>query len=103
MGMMGSSLQVPKHRTRQGQIKRCESRQLCHGMRSDVASFSLKWKPPSENSIDFLLQLKFPALDGRPSEPDLSAKPVFMLMMNHGHEGTHYFDTMEVDDETWER
>lgn len=63
---------------------------------------SLKWKPPSENSIDFLLQLKFPALADRPDEPDYTAKPCFMLMMNHGHEGTHYYDTMEVDDETWE-
>ncbi|GAA5946212.1 hypothetical protein JCM10213_001642 [Rhodosporidiobolus nylandii] len=63
----------------------------------------LKWKPPSENSIDFLLQLKFPPKADEPKEPDYTSKPVFMLLMNHGHEGNHYYDTMEVDDETWER
>ncbi|GAA5898464.1 hypothetical protein JCM5296_000440 [Sporobolomyces johnsonii] len=63
----------------------------------------LKWKPPSENSIDFLLQLKFPASSANEWEPDFTAKPVFMLLMNHGHEGNHYYDTMEVDDETWEQ
>ncbi|GAA5843155.1 hypothetical protein JCM11251_003947 [Rhodosporidiobolus azoricus] len=62
----------------------------------------LKWKPPSENSIDFLLQLKFPPRVDDPREPDFTAKPVFMLLMNHGHEGNHYYDTMQVDDETWE-
>ncbi|GAA5927103.1 hypothetical protein JCM1841_006048, partial [Sporobolomyces salmonicolor] len=63
----------------------------------------LKWKPPSENSIDFLLQLKFPPSTANEREPDFTAKPVFMLLMNHGHEGSHYYDTMEVDDETWEQ
>ncbi|GAA6059337.1 hypothetical protein JCM10212_005917 [Sporobolomyces blumeae] len=63
----------------------------------------LKWKPPSENSIDFLLQLKFPPSKQDEREPDLTAKPVFMLLMNHGHEGNHFWDTMEVDDETWEK
>jgi hypothetical protein len=24
-------------------------------------------------------------------------------LMNHGHEGNHYYDTMEIDDETWEQ
>ncbi|KAM0754594.1 hypothetical protein T439DRAFT_321629 [Meredithblackwellia eburnea MCA 4105] len=62
----------------------------------------LKWKPPSENSIDFLLQLKFPALQGRPEEPDIYAKPRFMLMINHGRNDMRFFDTMEVDDDTWE-
>ncbi|KPV76283.1 uncharacterized protein RHOBADRAFT_3134, partial [Rhodotorula graminis WP1] len=62
----------------------------------------LKWKPPSENSIDFVLQLKFPPKRDNEREADFYAKPVFMLLMNHGHEGSHYYDTMEVDDETWE-
>lgn len=64
---------------------------------------SLKWKPPSENSVDFLLQLKFPALANDHYEPDFSAKPKFMLMMNCGREGNLYYDTMEVDDDEWER
>ncbi|GAA5884427.1 hypothetical protein JCM16303_005075 [Sporobolomyces ruberrimus] len=63
----------------------------------------LKWKPPAENSIDFLLQLKFPPKRDNESEPDFSAKPAFMLLMNHGHEGNHFWDIMEVDDETWEK
>ncbi|KDE04915.1 hypothetical protein, variant [Microbotryum lychnidis-dioicae p1A1 Lamole] len=63
----------------------------------------LKWKPPSENSIDFVLQLKFPARKDNDHEPDYTAKPIFMLLMNHGHEGSFYFDTMSVDDDTWER
>ncbi|GAA5935992.1 mRNA guanylyltransferase [Sporobolomyces koalae] len=62
----------------------------------------LKWKPPSENSIDFLLQLKFPPRRDNPIEPDFNAKPVFMLLMNHGHEGNHLWDVMEVEDSTWE-
>ncbi|KAM0788526.1 hypothetical protein ACM66B_001654 [Microbotryomycetes sp. NB124-2] len=62
----------------------------------------LKWKPPSGNSIDFLLQLKFPASKDDTTRPDYTEKPVFMLMMNHGAAGHVYFDTMEVDDETWE-
>ena len=63
---------------------------------------SLKWKPPAENSIDFLLQLKFPPKRDDEHEPDYTAKPAFMLLMNHGHEGNHFWDIMEVDDETWE-
>lgn len=63
---------------------------------------SLKWKPPSENSIDFLLQLKFPASKDRSDQVDLFAKPFFMLMMNHGQGDMRFFDTMEVEDDTWE-
>lgn len=64
--------------------------------------YRLKWKPPSENSIDFLLQLKFPPSEDIPSEVDWAAKPVFMLMMNCGREGISFFDTMEVEDDEWE-
>ncbi|GAA5981407.1 hypothetical protein JCM5350_004050 [Sporobolomyces pararoseus] len=63
----------------------------------------LKWKPPAENSIDFLLQLKFPPSRENELEPDFTAKPAFMLLMNHGHGGNHFWDIMEVDDETWEK
>lgn len=63
----------------------------------------LKWKPPSENSIDFLLQLKFPSSERSPKEVDLLAKPAFMLYMNQGRGvGPLFFDVMKVDDETWE-
>jgi len=62
----------------------------------------LKWKPPSENSIDFRLQLKFPACQDDPARPDFAAKPAFLLLMNHGREGSHYYDVLEVDDAMWE-
>lgn len=35
----------------------------------------LKWKPPSENSIDFKLVLRFPRLQNNPQNPDFCAKP----------------------------
>ena len=61
---------------------------------------SLKWKPPSENSIDFRLELRFPpAANGT---PDLAAKPLFVLMMNCGREPEEPFDLMEVADDEWE-
>ncbi|SCV67665.1 BQ2448_5276 [Microbotryum intermedium] len=59
--------------------------------------------PKIENSIDFVLQLKFPARSDNDHEPNYTAKPIFMLLMNHGHEGSFYFDTMSVDDDTWEK
>ncbi|GAB1517967.1 Dcp1p-Dcp2p decapping enzyme complex alpha subunit [Rhizoctonia solani] len=62
----------------------------------------LKWKPPSENSIDFKLELRFPPLPGRPSEPDFTAKPVFQLLVWTGNNSYEHFDTMQVDDAQWE-
>jgi hypothetical protein len=63
----------------------------------------LKWKPPSENSIDFRLELRFPPRADRPTEPDYTAKPLFVLMENHGREGDEAFDLMEVSDSQWEK
>jgi mRNA guanylyltransferase len=75
---------------------------------------SLKWKPPSENSIDFRLDLRFPPLATRPFEADFSAKPQFVLNTWMGKErgGTRdakgkqreayeYFDVMSVGDDEW--
>jgi len=39
----------------------------------------LKWKPPSENSIDFKLILRFPPATKKSAQPDFHAKPVFEL------------------------
>jgi mRNA guanylyltransferase len=61
----------------------------------------LKWKPPSENSIDFRLELRFPPLSDDPSEADFYAKPLFVLMMNCGKEGEQFFDTLEMSDQEW--
>lgn len=63
----------------------------------------MKWKPPSENSIDFRLELRFPPLLDAQSRPDYSAKPIFLLMMNCGREAEQIFDQMEISDEEWER
>ncbi|KAI0281354.1 mRNA capping enzyme [Russula aff. rugulosa BPL654] len=66
----------------------------------------LKWKPPSENSIDFKLVLRFPPLPGSSNQPDLHAKPIFALHVWCGGEGTKAtyepWDTMHVIDEEWE-
>ncbi|KAI0273590.1 mRNA capping enzyme [Gloeopeniophorella convolvens] len=66
----------------------------------------LKWKPPSENSIDFKLVLRFPSLPGQPRQADLHAKPVFALHVWCGGDGNRAnyepWDTMHVTDEEWE-
>ncbi|TDL27406.1 mRNA capping enzyme, alpha subunit [Rickenella mellea] len=66
----------------------------------------LKWKPPSENSIDFKLVLRFPPVLGRHGEPDYHAKPIFGLHVYTG--GDKYdkyepFDEMFMEDSEWER
>lgn len=67
----------------------------------------MKWKPPSENSIDFKLLLRFPALASDPTQPDFYAKPVFLLQVWCGGEGTNakyeQFDVMYVSDEEWQK
>lgn len=68
-----------------------------------LPSLRLKWKPPSENSIDFRLELRFPPLPENPDRPDYYTKPIFALYMNCGREGEQFYDEMAVDDETWER
>ena len=65
--------------------------------------YRLKWKPPSENSIDFKLVLRFPPLAGSPTQPDLHAKPIFALHVWGGGEAYEPWDTMHVDDDEWER
>lgn len=65
----------------------------------------IKWKPPSENSIDFKLILRFPPLQSQPSEPDFQAKPFFALHVYCGDERgvPRYepYDEMYVTDEEW--
>ncbi|KAI0054024.1 mRNA capping enzyme [Auriscalpium vulgare] len=67
---------------------------------------NMQWKPPSENSIDFKLVLRFPPLRQQPDQPDLHAKPVFALHVWLGGEGAkaNYepFDVMHVEDPEWE-
>ncbi|KAL7007850.1 Dcp1p-Dcp2p decapping enzyme complex alpha subunit [Cystobasidiomycetes sp. EMM_F5] len=63
----------------------------------------IKWKPPSENSIDFKLELRFPPSSTDPREADLRVKPLFLLMENCGTKRGHeFFDCMHVEDDEWE-
>ena len=68
---------------------------------------SIKWKPPSENSIDFKLILRFPPTPGRPNDPDFEAKPFFALHVMCGKERGvpkyEPYDEMYVSDEEWEK
>ncbi|KAH8117391.1 mRNA capping enzyme, alpha subunit [Phellopilus nigrolimitatus] len=64
----------------------------------------LKWKPPSENTIDFKLILRFPPDPKRPSEPDFLAKPIFGLhVFVGGRDNYDPFDELYVDDDEWEK
>lgn len=72
----------------------------------------IKWKPPSENTIDFKLRLRFPpdlSVDLRGNIPDLKAKPFFQLDEYVGNssragvdDGYRYFDWLYVSDDEWE-
>lgn len=66
----------------------------------------LKWKPPNENTIDFLLQLgefpKFDPGDGQGLAEDFDAKPTFDLCVFHGSDRYQVFDQLYVTDEDWE-
>jgi hypothetical protein len=63
---------------------------------------SLKWKPPSENSIDFKLVLRFPPSRYSPKEPDWHAKPLFLLYVWCGGNKYEEYDVMCVEDNEWE-
>ncbi|KAI8351355.1 mRNA capping enzyme, catalytic domain-containing protein [Mortierella sp. GBAus27b] len=59
----------------------------------------LKWKPPSENTIDFKLSLQFPTKNG---SQDRSRKPEFVLLEWHGGNNYVVWGRMTVEDEQWE-
>lgn len=73
----------------------------------------LKWKPPNQNSVDFLMGLEFPtATDPETQEtyPDYESKPKFVLKVWHGGDnyallsadgGTNTY--MHVSDDEWEQ
>ncbi|KAI0636710.1 mRNA capping enzyme, catalytic domain-containing protein [Trametes polyzona] len=67
----------------------------------------LKWKPPSENSIDFKLVLRFPPTPGKPKVPDFQTKPIFELHVwcgdDRGKPRYELYDVMHVEDEEWEK
>ncbi|KAL8658065.1 MAG: hypothetical protein Q9226_001297 [Calogaya cf. arnoldii] len=74
-------------------------------------SHILKWKPPEENSIDFLLQLEFPAI--QPDAEDIKdgftstysnydAMPKCMLLVNEGDGKYLHWADMFVEEAEWE-
>ncbi|KAI1794609.1 mRNA capping enzyme, alpha subunit [Ganoderma leucocontextum] len=66
----------------------------------------LKWKPPSENSIDFKLVLRFSPTPGKPKVPDFQTKPIFELHVwcgdDRGVPRYEFYDIMHVEDDEWE-
>ncbi|KAI9773585.1 MAG: Dcp1p-Dcp2p decapping enzyme complex alpha subunit [Geoglossum simile] len=94
-----------------GLIFTCRNSPYKHGTDEKI----LKWKPESENSVDFRLNLEFPLLDpdsedekeGRTSPvPDYDAMPAFNLSVNHGSnrgEGYRRYGTMYMTPEEWEK
>ncbi|KAF8559638.1 mRNA capping enzyme, alpha subunit [Imleria badia] len=67
----------------------------------------LKWKPPSENSIDFKLVLRFPPSGSNPSQPEFHAKPFFGLHVYCGDERGQPtyepYDELFMEDDEWEK
>ncbi|TCD64151.1 Dcp1p-Dcp2p decapping enzyme complex alpha subunit [Steccherinum ochraceum] len=63
----------------------------------------LKWKPPSENSIDFRLVLRFPPSPNKATDPDYYAKPIFELHTWNGGSNYEFWDVMTVKDDEWEK
>ena len=72
----------------------------------------VKWKPESENSIDFQLNLDFPWRDPDSDEeaegdtepkPDWDAKPTATLSVKHGHGDHRPYADMYMTDDEWER
>ncbi|KAG9010498.1 Dcp1p-Dcp2p decapping enzyme complex alpha subunit [Tulasnella sp. JGI-2019a] len=63
----------------------------------------LKWKPPSENSIDFKLELRFPPSKLHGEGLDYYSKPTFLLMQWCGGKKYDFFDTIRISDEGWEK
>ncbi|KAG9318544.1 hypothetical protein JVU11DRAFT_635 [Chiua virens] len=86
-----------------GLIYTCRETPYIPGTDSNI----LKWKPPSENSIDFKLILRFPPSESNPLLPELRAKPFFGLHVYCGDERgkSKYepYDGLFVEDDEWER
>ena len=67
----------------------------------------LKWKPPSENTIDFKLVLRFPPdleRDPRGNLPDLTSMPFCELhqYVGGGGEAYEYFDELWIEPDEWD-
>lgn len=70
----------------------------------------LKWKPPHDNTVDFLLHLAWPTMEPDSRDPDqtsqldyLAMPEKFELFQYHGGTDYRLFDEMYVTAEEWER
>lgn len=71
----------------------------------------LKWKPPEENTIDFLLHIAWPKMEPDPDDPDQSPQEDFLafpqefgLYVNYGEDGRYEkHGTLFVTHEEWEK
>ena len=60
----------------------------------------IKWKDPSENSIDFKIVLRFPSNN---DEIDFTKKPICELHQWEGESAYSWFDNWEISDEEWNK
>ena len=80
-----------------------------------LVGISIKWKPPSENSIDFRLNLHFPIYqpgedssdeEDEEDDPqpryDYSAMPEFELSVFEGGRNYSHYSTMYMTEREWE-
>ncbi|KTW30946.1 mRNA guanylyltransferase [Pneumocystis jirovecii RU7] len=63
----------------------------------------LKWKPPNENSVDFLLNLQFPLLPGSLNDYNYDSMPKFKLSVWEGGNKYSEMYDMYVSPEEWEQ
>jgi len=89
------------------QMRRCKSYLSSRPQLEKSLCLRLKWKPASENSIDFKLKLRFPPSPHDPDTPNFTAKPAFLLYTWLGGSGNanssyEFFDSMDMTDEEWE-
>ncbi|EMR09038.1 hypothetical protein PNEG_02810 [Pneumocystis murina B123] len=63
----------------------------------------LKWKPPGENSVDFLLNLQFPLLPNSSSDFNYNSMPRFRLSVWEGGNKYSEMYDMYVSPEEWEQ
>lgn len=70
----------------------------------------LKWKPPNENTVDFLMQIQWPVVDPDPNDPDQSPQQDYFgfpakieLFIFHGRNQDYsYVGDLYVTPEEWE-
>lgn len=62
---------------------------------------SIKWKDPSENSIDFRITLRFPPRDDNSTKVDFTKRPVCELHQWEGGKIYNWFDNWDITDEEW--